>query len=542
MEVVVFRDCEGKGKKRLAFALADERLCAMVWDAHLAARGDRTTTFAIPRHWQSAHRNADVPVIRYGRKAAIDFASLDGDGRAEWLVISNGASLCKANHEWLEQHVKETPADVVCVTLDPGLAGYHEKIRTTRDNEIVGWRRYYGDGVELCEIPKDWPHRIFIRNAAIRKILPGKALTNDFARFAAACSAQALKVISLRAAGSVLDLDSEEGLLGLMHVMGPSASRGSGQGPETLGAGARIVGSAAFGRGVRIGDGAVIVGPAVLGDGVHIGDRAIVKGAIVARQAHIPAGAVVRDRVVTDSRAFEGNGAVETPRRKHVLRNFAENGGFERDYFRTWRTWSYPRYIKRLFDVAASSAILLLFVPFFPVVAAAIKFSSPGPVFYRARRQGLGGKAFDCLKLRTMVPTAEGMQEKLRAVNQVDGPQFKMENDPRVNAVGRFLRDTNLDEIPQFINVLRGEMSVIGPRPSPEHENAGCPQWRYARLSVRPGITGLWQLCRTREEGKDFQEWVHYDSTYVRKLSFGMDFWIFWKTAQKLINDFVDQF
>jgi len=183
-----------------------------------------------------------------------------------------------------------------------------------------------------------------------------------------------------------------------------------------------------------------------------------------------------------------------------------------------------------------------LFLPFFPVIALAIKLNSPGPVFYRARRQGLGGKEFDCLKFRSMVTTAEGMQEKLRVVNQVDGPQFKMENDPRVSTVGRFLRETNLDEIPQFINVLRGEMSVIGPRPSPEHENASCPDWRYARLSVRPGITGLWQICRTRQEGRDFQEWVHYDTEYVRKLSLRLDLWIFWKTARQLINGFVDWF
>ena len=104
-----------------------------------------------------------------------------------------------------------------------------------------------------------------------------------------------------------------------------------------------------------------------------------------------------------------------------------------------------------------------------------IKLTSPGPVFYRARRQGLHGKEFDCLKFRTMMLRADTIQERLRVVNQVDGPQFKIDNDPRISGVGKFLRDTCIDELPQFINVLLGQMSVVGPRPSPENENDSCP-------------------------------------------------------------------
>ncbi len=537
MEVVVFRD-GGGGRSWLEFALADECLCAMVFKGHLETAKDRKISFALPQHWQAAHCSGDVPVVRYDRKSAIELPGLDDNGYREWAVISNGGALCSFNHEWLEQQVRDTAADAVCVNFEPGLSGYHEKIRMTKDNEIVGWRRYYSDQIELSQTPKDWPHCIFVRISALRKIVPGKALGNQFAKFLAACSARSLRVMSLKAAGRAIDLDTEDGLLGLMRHACTAAPQVMGCEPVSAGANSRIIGPIVFGEGVRIGDGAVLVGPAVLGDGVHVGGRAIVKGAVIASKMHVQADTVVRDRVIRDERAMQGADTF----RKRPLPTLAENGGFERDYFRTWRPWSYPRHVKRLFDVAASAAILLLFLPFFPLIALAIRLSSPGPIFYRARRQGLGGKEFDCLKFRTMVPTAEDMQEKLRAANQVDGPQFKMENDPRVNAVGRFLRDTNIDEIPQFINVLRGQMSMIGPRPSPEHENTGCPQWRYARLSVRPGITGLWQICRTREEGRDFQEWVHYDTTYVRKLSFRMDLWIFWKTAQKLINGFVDQF
>jgi len=137
---------------------------------------------------------------------------------------------------------------------------------------------------------------------------------------------------------------------------------------------------------------------------------------------------------------------------------------------------------------------------------------------------------------------ADKMQEKLRIASQVDGPQFKMKNDPRLSDVGKFLRDTYIDEVPQFLNVLLGQMSVIGPRPSPEQENTLCPSWRDARLSVRPGITGLWQVCRTRQPMKDFQEWIHYDTKYVRDLSVRMDLWICWQTAKQLVKNFIGRF
>jgi len=171
-----------------------------------------------------------------------------------------------------------------------------------------------------------------------------------------------------------------------------------------------------------------------------------------------------------------------------------------------------------------------------------IKLTSRGPVFFKDERQALHGRAFKCLKLRTMVAGAGKIQERLKVLNEADGPQFKMVDDPRLTAVGRFLRDTYIDEIPQFFNVLLGQMSVVGPRPSPESENTMCPYWRDARLSVRPGITGLWQVCRTRQTMKDFQEWIYYDTEYVRDLSLKMDLWICWRTAKKIAKNFFGKF
>jgi lipopolysaccharide/colanic/teichoic acid biosynthesis glycosyltransferase len=122
-----------------------------------------------------------------------------------------------------------------------------------------------------------------------------------------------------------------------------------------------------------------------------------------------------------------------------------------------------------------------------------------------------------------MVHNAAEMAKKLREENQADGPQFFIEKDPRVTRTGAWLRRFHLDELPQLWNVLRGQMSLVGPRPSPDEENQYCPAWRDARLSVRPGITGLWQLKRTRVEGSDFQEWIRYDIEYVRSASFWLD-------------------
>ena len=124
---------------------------------------------------------------------------------------------------------------------------------------------------------------------------------------------------------------------------------------------------------------------------------------------------------------------------------------------------------------------------------------------------------------------AEEIKARLLQENQADGPQFFIENDPRISKVGRVLRKTNLDELPQFLNVLAGHMAIVGPRPSPYKENQFCPPWREARLSVRPGVTGLWQVKRSRNEGEDFQEWIRYDIEYVENRTWSMDLYIiFW--------------
>ena len=136
---------------------------------------------------------------------------------------------------------------------------------------------------------------------------------------------------------------------------------------------------------------------------------------------------------------------------------------------------------------------------------------------------------------------AEARVAELRMQNLCDGPQVFIKDDPRVTRIGKVLRALQLDELPQFWNVLLGEMSLVGPRPSPDKENQFCPAWREMRLSVRPGITGLWQVMRTREPGKDFQEWIRYDIDYVRRMGPWLDARIVVLTAWNILAKIVDR-
>lgn len=191
---------------------------------------------------------------------------------------------------------------------------------------------------------------------------------------------------------------------------------------------------------------------------------------------------------------------------------------------------------KRLFDIVFSLAVLLGTLPIYPLVMLVILLEDGWPVFFAHQRQTLRGRNFPCLKFRTMRKDAEHMKEQLAKENQADGPQFFIENDPRLLRCGKFLRKTQIDELPQFINVLLGHMSVVGPRPSPDKENQFCPAWREARLSVRPGVTGLWQVRRTREPETDFQEWIRYDLEYVRRQSYRLDVWIIVQTVLRMVK------
>ncbi|HTV43072.1 MAG TPA: sugar transferase [Candidatus Sulfotelmatobacter sp.] len=192
--------------------------------------------------------------------------------------------------------------------------------------------------------------------------------------------------------------------------------------------------------------------------------------------------------------------------------------------FRTTPESSWHSIAKALLDFVGSFILLTVFgIIFFPLIAIAIKVSSRGPVFFKQQRSGQNGRPFTLYKFRTMVTNAEQYKHELEAMNEMRGPVFKLTNDPRVTRVGRFLRKFSLDELPQLWNVLRGDMSLVGPRPLPVDEVKRFSDLAHRRrLSVKPGLTCLWQICG-RNQIIDFKEWVRLDLQYIDNWSLWLD-------------------
>jgi exopolysaccharide biosynthesis polyprenyl glycosylphosphotransferase len=191
--------------------------------------------------------------------------------------------------------------------------------------------------------------------------------------------------------------------------------------------------------------------------------------------------------------------------------------------FRTAPEASWQSLAKQLLDFFGSFVLLVILTPLFVAIAVAIKLTMPGPVFFRQQRSGLSGAPFTLYKFRTMVTNAEQFKHELEAMNEMTGPVFKVTNDPRVTPIGKFLRKYSLDELPQLFNVLRGEMSLVGPRPLPVDEVKRFENLAHRRrLSVKPGITCLWQISG-RNQISDFKEWVRLDLEYIDNWSFWLD-------------------
>lgn len=188
------------------------------------------------------------------------------------------------------------------------------------------------------------------------------------------------------------------------------------------------------------------------------------------------------------------------------------------------------RILKRSFDIIASVIGLIALSPIFLAVTIAIKWDDGGPVFYDQVRVGKNGRKFKMYKFRSMRVNAENEMEKLQEHSEVDGAMFKMKNDPRVTRVGKFIRKTSIDEFPQLLNVLLGQMSIVGPRPPLPREVADYTQYDKQRLYVKPGCTGLWQVTARNSVG--FQEMVNIDLDYIQRRSIWLDLKIIFKTVK----------
>jgi exopolysaccharide biosynthesis polyprenyl glycosylphosphotransferase len=192
------------------------------------------------------------------------------------------------------------------------------------------------------------------------------------------------------------------------------------------------------------------------------------------------------------------------------------------------------RLLKRLLDIGCSAAALWVLFPFLLVTAALVKLTSRGPVFFRQVRVGLHGKKFNMLKFRSMVVNAEALKASLAAQNEQTGPVFKMKHDPRVTSLGRILRKYSVDELPQLVNVLRGDMTLVGPRPPVPQELAQYEPWQRRRLSVPPGITCLWQVSGRNEVG--FEDWMYLDLQYIDHWSVSQDIGLLLKTVPVVVT------
>lgn len=453
----------------------------------------------------------------------------DGD----YLLVHNSQWITDIPSRVFREIAAQANADVIAVCAAPRLRVFCETPRITEQAGLVGISRPSADSMEPAPAMTDWPHHLLIRrDRCVLSMLGSEPIR--FQDWLAMVAGAAPKVLYLDVAGSALDLGSEPGLLSLFD--NPDGQEDSFDHPIKLSPSVRVFGNPLCSADAQIDDEAVLACPAVICSRAKIGAGAVIQNSIIGPDLVIPAGAVIQNRVLWTQ--AEADQALGSDCRSHRPLSPVSAP----PSFRQWPWWSYIHLGKRIIDILFSLAVLIVCLPIFVIVFAVIQATCPGPVFYRARRQGRYGIEFDCLKFRTMILKADALQDRLRAVNQVDGPQFKMDDDPRITGVGKFLRNTCIDEIPQFINVLLGQMSVIGPRPSPEEENRNCPPWRDARLSVRPGITGLWQICRTRRPGMDFQEWVYYDTEYVRKVSLRLDLIICIRTILHLVKQFLAQF
>lgn len=190
--------------------------------------------------------------------------------------------------------------------------------------------------------------------------------------------------------------------------------------------------------------------------------------------------------------------------------------------------------VKRIFDFIGATCGLIILSPLMLIIAFLIKKEDHGPIFYKQVRVGKYGKSFKMYKFRSMSVNADQLLNKLKDKNDVEGPMFKMKDDPRVTKIGHFIRKHSLDELPQFLNVIKGDMSLVGPRPPIPSEVAEYSEYDKQRLYVMPGCTGLWQATERNEVG--FNEMIQLDITYIRKASFLFDLWIIWKTITIIIK------
>jgi lipopolysaccharide/colanic/teichoic acid biosynthesis glycosyltransferase len=411
------------------------------------------------------------------------------------------------------------------------IAGTMEHLSFDNAGQVRGIQRFYDQttwvfiaGISATIVP------------VASVVLDNELLPRSLAEFRQILASRGVPCRDIPIQGAAIDLTSEHGMLAAnerLALKATSALQREGVtgkplfvgGGHSIHPGSRLVGPVVIHPNVCIEERATILGPAVIGAGARIASGAIVAHATICAGCIVPSGEIVRDQVwlgrADDAVALNDRLApsyderlarisIDSPEEAHPVN---QQPILLRCHL----------FLKRTLDVAVAAFSLAVLAPVFIVSGAAVWLESHGPIFFGDKREGMGGRGFRCWKFRTMSTGAHLAQRELKALDQTDGPHFKCDSDPRVTQVGRVLRALNLDELPQLINVLMGQMSLVGPRPSPFRENQVCVPWREARLSVRPGITGFWQVCRHDRTEGDFHQWIEYDLLYVQHLSFWLD-------------------
>nr|WP_281418316.1 sugar transferase [Clostridium simiarum] len=192
-------------------------------------------------------------------------------------------------------------------------------------------------------------------------------------------------------------------------------------------------------------------------------------------------------------------------------------------------------FVKRIIDILGSLVGLIIVSPILLITAIAIKLDSKGPIFFAQERVGQYGKVFKMYKFRSMVINAEELLDKLKEKNEMSGPMFKMTDDPRITKVGKFIRKTSIDELPQLMNVLKGEMSLVGPRPNLPKEVGNFEPWMRDKLIAKPGLTCFWQVMG--RNSIDFEDWMKLDIKYVKERNTGLDIILIFRTVKVLFGD-----
>ena len=414
------------------------------------------------------------------------------------------------------------------VAMNENAGGSTDRVHFDRNGLVRGIPRYY-DG-------RTWSYL----SGVVGTLLPvgtflglsdHLAACRSLTDFRSMLAAEGVPSRDLPISGEAFHLEHEHELLRLnQRAVCATSGRGAGERSRgNLHPSARILGPVVIHDNATVEQNAVVIGPTVLGANSRVEEGAVVSQCLIGADVRVPACWTVGGRAIFSSNdTFETAASGNSDPQLRITTPLVEVTGEPQP-----ASAVYPR-LKDWFDRAAAAAGLLVLSPLLALIAVLIKLDSRGPVLYADLRETLGGRQFRCWKFRTMRVGAAAEQAQLASKNQLDGPQFKMHRDPRITRLGVWLRKISLDELPQLLNVVAGSMSLVGPRPSPFRENQICVPWREARLSVRAGITGLWQVSRDERKNGDFHQWIHYDLLYVRNCSWSVDLKILLATVWTL--------